>query len=130
MPLVDPPAVPEGGTGEFMKAKDLKNRVIIVQPTAVERKDGIDGKPWEYVVANVWVLETHGVVEVGQNVRFSWWKAREQLRSMIGEYVACKPVEQDDNSVELIPLQGNAREVASGIVKRLEDGETVEPEVF
>jgi len=129
MPLVDPPPVPEGGSNH-LKAKDLKNKVVIIHPTVHDTVPGKDDKPWEFVAGDVWVLDRAGVVETGEGVRFSWWRAVSQLKTVMGEYVACKPTELDDNSVELVPLSGDAREVAVKIVDRLERGEKVEQEVF
>lgn len=128
MPLTDPPPVPEGGNQ--LKAKDLKNKVIIIKPTEHDTVPGKDDKPWEFVAGDVWVLDRAGVTETGQGVRFSWWKAVAQLKGLLGEFVACKPTEMDDNSVELVPLAGEARDVAAKIVDRLERGETVEQDIF
>ncbi len=128
--FMDPPAVEEGAGGDYIKAKDLKNRVVVLRPNGLNTEPGKDGKPWTYIEADVWVLETHGVVETGTNVRFSWWRAVSQLKSCIGELVACKPTELDDNSVELMPLTGNAREVAEAVSKRISSGEDVQAEVF
>ncbi len=130
--FMDPPAVPEDSGLDYLKAKNLKNRVVIIRPTGTGMGKSKDtSKPdYEYIEADVWVLETHGVVETGTGVQFSWWRAREQLKRCIGELVACKPTELDDNSVELMPLTGNAREVAEAVAKRISSGETVEPEIF
>lgn len=125
MPIVDPPPPPEGGGA--MRAADLKNRVLLLRPTKHDTVEGKDGKPWEFVECDVWVLDRQGVVEEAQGVRFSWWKAIAQLSDNLGRYVACKPVEQEDRSVQLVPLSGDARVVAERIVKELE-GDAPPPE--
>ena len=113
--FVDPGAVPEGG--DRMNAKNLKNQVLLLKPTGTGEwpaKD--DRKAQPFVTCDVWVLDRSGVTETGQDVRFSWWKAVSQLSGQIGEFVGCKPTERDDNSVELVPLEGDARKVAAQVV--------------
>jgi hypothetical protein len=63
----------------------------------------------------VWVLDRAGIDIHDEGVRISWWKAVEQLKDNIGQLVACKPVEQADNSIELTPLAGEARTVAERV---------------
>lgn len=124
MPLSDPEPAPE--SRERLNAKDLKNQVLIVRPTKHDTVPGTkpndrgEIKPWEFVEADVWVLDRQGVTASETEVRFSWWKAVAQLKDQIGQYVACKPVEQADNSVELVALTGEAREVAVSVVADLE----------
>ena len=118
----DPGELPEGGDANRMNAKNLKNQVLLLKPTLHDTVPGTkpnangEVKPWEFVECDVWVLDRTGVVETGQGVRFSWWRAVRRLQSQIGEFVACKPMEQDDNSVDLVPLEGDARKVAAQVV--------------
>lgn len=117
MTIIDPPPAPEGG--QNLRAADLKNRVLLLRPTEHDTVEGKDGKPWEFVACDVWVLDRAGIVETGHGVRFSWWKAVAQLKDAIGRFVACKPVEQEDRSVELMPLPGDARAVAEKVAAEL-----------
>lgn len=117
MTIQDPPPAPEGGHN--LRAADLKNRVLLLRPTQHDTVEGKDGKPWEFVACDVWVLDRAGIVEQGDGVRFSWWKAVAQLKDSIGRFVACKPVEQEDRSVELVPLTGEARSVAERVAKEV-----------
>lgn len=123
MTLVDPAELPEGGNPDRLNAKNLKNCVLVVKPTSHETIPGKDGKPWEFVECDVWVLDRTGVVETGQGVRFSWWRAVRRLQGQIGEFVGCKPVEQDDNSVDLLPLEGDAKKVAEQVVADIKSSE-------
>jgi hypothetical protein len=75
----------------------------------------------------VWVLDRQGITAHETGVRFSWWKAVDQLQDMIGKFVSCKPVEQADNSVSLVPLTGAAKEVALQAIKTIEAGDSPEP---
>jgi hypothetical protein len=122
--LLDPPPAPEAR--ERLNAKDLKNQVLLLRPTlhdtipGTKPNDRGEIKPWEFVEADVWLLDRQGITAHETGVRFSWWKAVDQLSKCIGSFVACKPVEQADNSVELVPLSGEAREVAEQAIKDIE----------
>jgi hypothetical protein len=111
MDIVDPPPVPE----THLRPSDLKNRVLLLRPCRHDVVEGRDGKPWEFVECCVWVLDRAGVVEYAENVRLSWRKAVAQLRLVMGQLVACRPVEQEDRSIELVPLKGEARAVAERV---------------
>jgi len=122
--FVDPPEPPEAGAS--MKAKDLKNKVCLFFPTAMGEwpaKEATENEgakaPQPYVECDVWVLDRAGVTESGSGVRVGWWRAVAQLKDSIGQYVAAKPVEQEDRSVILLPLSGEARDVASTVLKEL-----------
>lgn len=118
--FADPTPPPESsGEGPSMRAKDLKNQPLILRPTKHDVTPGKDDKPWEFVEADVWVLDRSGVVAHASGVRFSWWKVREQLRTQIGQFVAGRPKEGDDNSVHLEALSGPAREVAVQAMKEI-----------
>lgn len=124
--LVDPDPAPEGGAAQ-MRAADLKNKVVLLCPTEHDTVEGKDGKPWEFVACNVWVLDRQGIVEEGTNVRISWWKAIAQLKDKMGEFVGAKPTEQDDRSVELVPLSGDARKIAAQVVADLSGEPAAKP---
>lgn len=116
--LIDPIEPPEGS--DFLKAKDFKNKPVILQPVRFATEAGrIEGKEWTFVECNVWELDRAGVVQEAENVRVSWWRAVAQLKDHIGSYIACRPVEQEDNSIILAPLTGDARDVAARVVKDL-----------
>jgi hypothetical protein len=129
--LHDPPPAPE--TRERLNAKDLKNQVLLLRPTnhdtipGTKQNDAGEIKPWEFVECDVWVLDRQGITAHETGVRFSWWKAVNQLQDMIGKFVSCKPVEQADNSVSLVPLTGEAKEVALQAIKTIEAGDSPEP---
>lgn len=117
--LVDPTPPPEPGEGNRLRARDLKNTPLILKPVREGNEPGKDNKPWVYIECEVWTLDRQGVVAHETGIRFSWWRAVEQLKSQIGQYVACRPVEQDDNSIILTPLSGAAREVAEAALATL-----------
>lgn len=113
--LIDPPE-PEESSEPTLRAKTLKNRPLIVRPVDHKTEAGQDGKPWEFVECDVWVLDRSGVEQFASGVRVSWWKARNQIKGAIGAYIACRPEEMDDNSVVLRPLRGEARKVAEQVI--------------
>lgn len=122
--FLDPPEPPEGSAS--LKAKDLKNKVCLFRPTAVgewpakEATEEEKAKPAQpYVECDVWVLDRAGVTDEGTAVRVGWWKAVAQLKDNIGQIVAAKPMEQDDRSVVLVALTGEAREVAAKVSAEL-----------
>lgn len=122
--FLDPPEPPEGSAS--LKAKDLKNKVCLFRPTAVgewpakEATEDEKAKPAQpYVECDVWVLDRAGVTDEGTAVRVGWWKAVAQLKDNIGQIVAAKPMEQDDRSVVLVALTGEAREVAAKVSAEL-----------
>lgn len=127
MPIIDPPPAPEGAG--LLRAADLKNRVLLLRPQVHDTVEGKDGKPWEFVSCDVWVLDRAGIEHHAEGVRFSWWKAVAQLKDQIGDLIACKPVEQDDRSIELVPLGGEARKVAERVAAEI-DGATTGEEPF
>lgn len=122
--FVDPPEAPEAQAS--MKAKDLKGQVCLFKPTAIgewpaqEASEGQKAKPAQpYVECDVWVLDRAGIVDEGTGVRVGWWRAVEQLKDSIGRVVGGKPTEQDDRSVILVPLSGEARDVAAKVSAEL-----------
>ena len=123
--ILDPPTPPEPsqGDGEYIKAKDLKNLPIILRPVAVKELPGNEeGKTWKVVECDVWILGAGGVDESGTGLRISWWRAYEQIKNAIGRFIPCRPVEQDDRSVILVPLKDQARKVAEQVVADVESG--------
>lgn len=124
MPVVDPPTPPEAGEAG-LRAKNLKNLPVIFRPIAmgVAPKKDKPGEEYEFVNCDVWVFDQSGIIDKGERVQVSWWRAREQLRELLGEFVACRPTEQDDNSVTLAVLSSRAREVAAKLVEELEASE-------
>lgn len=127
--MSDPVPPPEPGEGgSTLRAKALKNRALILQPVSFHQDGkGKDraGNPttYEYVKCNVWVLDRAGVETSDSGLQISWWRAREQLRQQMGELVACRPIEEQDNSVVLAPLQGVPREMAEKVVAEIEGGD-------
>jgi len=123
--IIDPPPAPE--TSEtLVRAADLKNRVLLLRPTGTgEWPARDDGKaPQAYVECDVWLLDRQGVESSATGVRFSWWRAVSQLQGAMGRYVACRPTERDDRSVELLPLSGTARDVAEKVADELSRNDT------
>ncbi len=102
MTFVDPTEPPEAA--ERMKAMNLKNKVCLFRPTSLGEFDPKEGKTKgdTYVECDVWVLDRAGIVEEGTGVRVGWWRAVEQLKPQMGDYVLAMPVEQEDRSVVLI----------------------------
>lgn len=126
--LMDPPPAPEQSEN-LVRAADLKNRVLLLRPTGLGEwpaKD--DGKgPQTYVECDVWLLDRQGIESEATGVRFSWWRAVAQLKGCMGQLVACRPIERDDRSVELVPLPENARKVAERVALEIEQGPTAQP---
>lgn len=118
--LMDPPPAPEQSEN-LVRAADLKNRVLLLRPTGLGEwpaKD--DGKgPQTYVECDVWLLDRQGIESEATGVRFSWWRAVAQLKGCMGQLVACRPIERDDRSVELVPLPENARKVAERVADEI-----------
>ena len=128
MALSDPGVPPEAGTaGSRLRAKNLKNTPLILRPREVKSAEGRDreGNPkmYDYMECDVWVLDRQGVVESDTGIRVTWWRALEQLKNArMGSLIACRPVEQDDNSVVLAALEGAARDVAEIVAAEIEAG--------
>lgn len=117
--VLDPPPAPE--TSEtLVRAADLKNRVLLLRPTGLGEWPARDDKPAQpFVACDVWVLDRSGIEAAHTDVRFSWWRAVAQLKDRIGQFTACRPVERDDRSVELVPLSAEARKVAEQVAHDL-----------
>lgn len=113
--FIDPPPAPEAT--DRLRAADLKNRVVIFRATG----QGSDpshpdknGRPWEWTTCEVWVLDRSGIELHETDLRVSWWRVREQLAAAgEGALVAGKVNENDDRSITLEPLSGDARNVAT-----------------
>lgn len=117
--ILDPPPAPEHSEN-LVRAADLKNRVLLLRPTGMGEWPPKDDKPAQpYVECDVWLLDRQGVESNATGVRFSWWRAVAQLSGCIDRFVACRPVERDDRSVELQPLTGAARDVAERVADEI-----------
>ena len=142
MPYSDPPEPPEGGSS--MRATELVNKICLFRPDSLgewpAKEAELDDEgnvkkkargPQTYVECSVWVLDRAGIVEEGENVRVSWWKAVEQLKDQLGYYVGGKPTQEPgSNAIYLVALEGDARAVAERIVKELEGGDPDGTEPF
>jgi hypothetical protein len=124
MSYVDPPEAEASG----LRTKDLKNRVVVLKPTGTGEAEGQDGSPWRWVLCDAWVLNPSGVEAHGEDLRVSWKRMRPQLEGLIGQYVAGKVVENDDNSITLIALSAEARKIVDRVMpeitgqSKLDDG--------
>jgi hypothetical protein len=137
--LHDPPEAPEGGG--LMKGTDLVNKVCLFRPTgmgewparaavaataesAAQKARG----PQPYVNCDVWVLDRAGIVEEGTDVRVGWWKAVEQLKDSMGQFVGAKPTkEEGSNAIFLLALSGDARKAAVKAIAEIEAAAPFEP---
>jgi hypothetical protein len=116
--LSDPPDAPEPGATRT-KPRELLNQPVVLLPTGIRTAhDKVKNEDFEVVDCHFWTLDRSGVVADGET-GISWWRAREQLRGMLGQYVACRPVQGDDNSISLARLAGAAREVAAKAIAGL-----------
>ena len=116
--LSDPPEAPESGT-LGVKPRELVNHSVVLLPLKIRlAHDKKKDEDFEVVDCHFWRLESSGVAEEGET-GISWWKAREQLRDSIGQYIACRPKQGDDNSIALERLSGPAREVAAKVIADL-----------
>lgn len=143
----DPPEPPD--PGERLNAKNLKGAYLVLRPTElgywpakdetpeerdpqgnVTRKAMKAQGPQPYVACDVWVFDRAGVLNSDTGIRFTWWRAVEQLKERIGVFTMCRPVEQEDRSVVLNALTGQARETAEKIIAEIKAGghAPVEPE--
>lgn len=119
--FVDP-----GEPGELkgsLRAKDLINKPLLLQPVAEERIEGQDGKPWHYVECHVVVIGMGGIEDHASGVRISWVRVLPQLtqrmRENPGMWVAGIPKVQQDNSVILQPFSDRGRETARGLMDQV-----------
>jgi hypothetical protein len=117
MILKDPSPAPESSQ---LRAKNLKNKPLLVRPGEEGEQQGKDGNPWRYIVCEVVALDRSGIVERGDGVRFSWARALPQLIDGRDIWIACRPVE-DGNAVILEPLDGAERDVAERVLDELGD---------
>jgi hypothetical protein len=115
--LHNPSPAPESSQ---LRAKDLKNLPLLVRPGEYREEEGRDGKPWNFVECEVIVLDRSGIVQRADELRFSWARAIPQLREFTGEWVACRPVEEDQ-AVVLAPLTGADLDVAQRVLDELDD---------
>jgi len=118
-----PPEPPEGSNR--LNAKDLKGHVVVLHPISVGEETGKDGKPWRYVTCDVWQIDRAGIVERDSEVRVSWWRAYEQLKQVLGQYVPCKIFENEDRSVTLNPISQAAQDVIAKVRQEIEHDASV-----
>jgi hypothetical protein len=112
-------AVDPGAAGrEPLRAKELKNRALILKPIKLGEDEGKDG-PWRFAECAVWLLDREGVERHEEGVRISWKRVLPQLEDRYGQYVMCRPKELDGGAVVLVGLEGDAREVAERVVGEL-----------
>lgn len=110
-PILDPPPAPEGGNN--VRPAYLLNQPILVRAVGTGVWDEESKSPGKtYVICDVWTLDRAGIVDHHPSMWISWWKAVAQLEENIGALIACRPTKLDDNSIELAPLEGAARQVA------------------
>jgi len=128
--FVDP-----GDPGELkgsIRAKDLINKPLLIQPLSEETVEGQDGKPWHFVECNVAVIGMGGVEDYASGVRISWVRVLPQLTQRMNEnpgaWVGGIPKVQQDNSVILTPFSDKGRETASNLMPQIMGlFKTVEP---
>ena len=113
------PAEPGELRGQ-MRAKDLINKPLLIQPLVEDIVDGQDGKPWHYVECNVAVIGVGGIEEHAAGVRISWVRVLPQLTARMhdqpGAWVGGTPKVQQDNSVILTALADKGRKVAADLL--------------
>lgn len=111
MNYVDPPDPPEEGAAQ-LRAKDLKNRVVVLRPVSVGEwpaRAAADGKPAQqaqaWIGCECWVIDGSETFEQFEpEVRISWWRTVEQLKDCMGEFVVGRVTEQEDRSIILARL--------------------------
>lgn len=112
--IVDP-----GEPGELkgsLRAKDLVNKALLLRPVKEDTVPGQDGKPWHFVECDVVVLGMGGIEEHASGVRISWVRVIPQLADRIGQWVACRPKVQDDNSVALMAFDEGGKKKAADLL--------------
>lgn len=133
-----------GDPGELkgsLRAKDLINKPLLIQPLSEDTVEGQDGKPWHFVECNVAVIGMGGVEDHASGVRISWVRVLPQLTQRMNEkpgaWVAGIPKVQQDNSVILTPFSEKGRETARqlmtqvmGLFKPAEQAADITPPAF
>lgn len=119
--FVDP-----GDPGELkgsLRAKDLINKPLLIQPLSEDTVEGQDGKPWHFVECNVAVIGMGGVEDHASGVRISWVRVLPQLTQRMNEkagaWVAGIPKVQQDNSVILTPFSEKGRDTARQLMPQV-----------
>lgn len=121
MTFADPPPPPEPGE-QNLRAKDLKNRVVVLRATGTgidESKPDSRGRPWEWTTCDCWLIDRSGIEHYEPNLRISWWRVRDQLKEADGKFVAGRVTEQDDNSITLVAVTGAARQVVTDVMPEI-----------
>lgn len=115
-----------GDPGELkgqIRAKDLINKPLLIQPVREDRVEGQDGKPWHFVECNIAVIGMGGVEDHAAGVRISWVRVVPQLTQRMNEapgaWVGGIPKVQQDNSVVLTPFAEKGRAVASELMPKI-----------
>lgn len=121
MSYIDPPPAPEPGEA-LLRAKDLRNRVVVLRATGHgidESKPDAKGNPWTWITCDVWVIDRAGIELHEQGLRVSWWRVQEQLKQAGESFVAGRVMEQEDKSVILVPVTGQARDVLESVMPEI-----------
>lgn len=120
--FVDP-----GDPGELkgsIRAKDLINKPLLIQPISEDRVEGQDGKPWHFVECNVAVIGMGGVEDHASGVRISWVRVLPQLTQRMAEapgaWVGGIPKVQQDNSVILTAFSEKGRAAANALMPQVQ----------
>jgi hypothetical protein len=115
-----------GEPGELkgsLRAKDLINKPLLIQPIHEDRVEGQDGKPWHFVECNIAVIGMGGVEDHASGVRISWVRVLPQLTGRMkehpGEWVGGIPKVQQDNSVILTPFSEKGRAAANEMMPKV-----------
>lgn len=122
MTYIDPPPAPEPGEAGGLRAKDLKNRVVILRATGTGEDDSVRDKndrPWRWTETDVWVIDRSGIELHETGLRVSWWRVQDQLKQAGESFVAGRVTEQEDRSIILAPVTGAAREVLAAVMPQV-----------
>jgi hypothetical protein len=93
--------IEEPSSGEYMKSKDLYNRVVLVRPTTWGEDTGDDG-PYTFWNCDVVILNGAGIEAHGPDVRIGWKRIQKGLANRVGKWILAK-VDQDGTAWVLDP---------------------------
>jgi hypothetical protein len=115
-----------GEPGELkgsLRAKDLINKPLLIQPLHEDTVAGQDEKPWHFVECNVAVIGMGGVEDHASGVRISWVRVLPQLTDRLSEkpnaWIAGIPKVQQDNSVILTPFSDKGKDTARQLMPQV-----------